>query len=114
MKDLITISDFAKVGMVVGEVKGCEGVEGSNKLLKLLVFFGNELGEKIIYSGIKAWYTPESLVGRKLIFVVNLQPKKFIINGVEVESQGMLVAVGDNDAVLYTLDKDIEPGTEIR
>lgn len=111
MKDTIPFSDFAKLDLRIGEVRGVEVVEGSNKLLKLTVFFGEEIGTRTIYAGIKAWYPPESLVHRKLIFVVNLEPKKFVINGAELESQGMLLAAGDDFAALYSFDQDLTPGT---
>ena len=113
MKPQIPFSDFAKLDIRIGEVRGVEEVEGSNKLLKLTVFFGDEIGTRTIYAGIKQWYAPESLVGRKLGFVVNLESKKFVINGIEHTSEGMLVAAGVGEAVIYHFDKDLPPGTSL-
>lgn len=113
VKPIIPFSDFAKLDLKIGEIRDASKVEGSNKLLKLSVFFGDELGTKIIYAGIKQWYAPESLVGRKLAFVVNLKGKKFVINGVEHTSEGMLIAAGDGEAVIYRFDKDLPSGTSL-
>lgn len=113
IKDLIEITDFAKIDFRVGEVKTAQKVEGSTKLLKLEVFFGEEVGTKTIFSGIAQWYDPEKVAGRKLIFVINLQPKKFVINGVQLESQGMLVAAGDETASLYIFDQDLPAGSVV-
>lgn len=113
--DQITIDEFSKVEMRVGEVVACQEVLGSDKLLELHVNFGEEVGERVIFSGIKKWFTPESMVGRKLIFVINLQPKKFKIGENEYESNGMLVAAGGHDkAVLYRFDEDLPVGTILR
>lgn len=115
MKDTIPFSDFAKLELRVGEIEGVEEIEGSEKLLKLTVFFGEDIGRRTIYAGIKKWYPPDKLTGRKLGFVVNLEPKKFIINRVELVSEGMLVAAsGGTNAVLYTFDQDLPPGSILR
>lgn len=107
MKPQITIDDLSKLDMRVGEVVAAEEVEESNKLLKLTVDFGDFT--RIIYSGIKKWYTADSLLNKKFIFVVNLAPKEFKF-GV---SEGMILAAGDEEAVLYNFDKDIKNGTAI-
>ena len=113
VKPTISFSDFSKLDLRVGKVLVAVAVPGSEKLLQLTVFFGDELGTKIIYAGIKPWYAPESLVGRKLAFVVNLESKKFVINGVALESQGMLLAAGDEFVALYNFDKDLPPGATV-
>lgn len=113
-KPQITFEDFSRLDLRVGEVVEAKELELSRNLLELVVDFGSELGRKTIYAGIKKWYQPESLVGRKLIFVVNLEPKKFKIGDLEYESQGMMVASGENEAVLYTFDKDLPSGTMVR
>lgn len=53
--------------------------------------FGDEIGQRTIYAGIQEWYAPDTLTGRKLAFVVNLQPRKFVINGVEHISEGTII-----------------------
>ena len=70
----ISIEDFAKVEMRVGEVKSAERVAGANKLLKLLVDIGSETRQ--IVAGIAETYSPEQLLGKKIVVVVNLQPRK--------------------------------------
>jgi len=82
----ITIEDFAKVEMRVGQVRSAERVAGADKLLKLLVDIGDEVRQ--VVAGIAEVYKPEDLVGRKLIVVVNMQPRK--LRG--VESNGMVLA----------------------
>ena len=75
MKSQITIDDFSKLDLRVGEVINITDMPDSNKLLRLEVNFGDFT--RIIYSGIKKWYSPESLQGRKFIFVVNLAPRTY-------------------------------------
>ena len=107
MKPQITIEDFLKLDLRVGEVVSAETVDGSNKLLKLTVNFGEFT--RIIYSGIKKWYTADSLLNKKFVFLVNVIPKKFKFG----TSEGMILAAGDDEAVLYNFDKDIKNGTTI-
>lgn len=115
MKPQINFDDFGKLDLRVGEVREVRDVDGSEKLLELHVDFGSEIGQRIIYAGIKAWYTPETLIGRKLIFVVNLAPKKFKIGKNEFVSEGMLLAgINDEKAVLYSFDEDLPVGAVLR
>ena len=87
MKPIITYEDFAKLDLRVGEVVNCEEKEGSEKLLRLTVDFGEE-GARNILSGIKQWYNPEELKGKQFVFVFNLAPRKMMGE----ESQGMILA----------------------
>lgn len=111
VKPQITIDDFAKLDLRVGEVVTAEDVPGSEKLVKLTVDFKDQ--KRIIYAGIKKWYGPENLRGRKFIFVINLAPRVFKINNEEHTSDGMLIAAGDSQATLYTFDSDLENGTTV-
>lgn len=107
----ITIDDFAKVEMRVGEVRAAERVPGTTKLLKLRVNVGTE--ERQIVAGIAEAYAPEQLVGKKIVVVVNLEPHK--IRG--VESQGMLVAatVGEEGRpVIATFTEEVPPGARLK
>ena len=107
----ISIEDFAKVEMRVGEVKSAERVAGANKLLKLLVDIGSETRQ--IVAGIAETYSPEQLLGRKIVVVVNLQPRK--LRG--VESNGMLVAASvgaEGRPVLATFAEDVEVGARLK
>ena len=107
----ISIEDFAKVEMRVGEVKSAERVAGANKLLKLLVDIGSETRQLV--AGIAETYAPEQLLGRKIVVVVNLQPRK--IRG--VESNGMIVAASvgaEGRPVLATFAEEVEVGARLK
>lgn len=114
--DEINIKDFQKIDIRIGKVLEATDVAGSEKLIRQVVDFGEELGERIIFSGIKKWYKPEDLIGRLLPYVVNLEPRK--MPGGE-ESQGMLMAAAPKDdehqetASLFEVDKTVPPGTKV-
>lgn len=106
---IITIDDFAKVRLTVGQVLSCEPVEGSNKLLKIQVDIGTE--QRQVVSGIADWYRPEDLTGKKIILVSNLKPAK--LRG--VESQGMLLAADtESGARVLFVDDAVPVGSRIR
>jgi methionyl-tRNA synthetase len=108
---LISIEDFAKVDMRVGEVKSAERVPGATKLLKLLVDIGSEVRQ--VVAGIAEYYEPEKLIGMKVVLVTNLQPRK--LRG--VESNGMIVAasVGEQGRpVLVTFKEEVENGARLK
>lgn len=84
---MITFEEFKKCDIRIGEVLSVEKVENADNLLKLEVDFG-EFKRQVV-SGIAKWYEPEDLKGKKLPFIVNLEPRTF--RG--IESQGMLMAV---------------------
>jgi methionyl-tRNA synthetase len=106
---LITIEEFAKLDLRVALVKSAEKIPGSKKLLKLEVDLGGEVRQ--IVSGIADAYTPESLVGRKVVLVANLKPAKLM----GVESFGMVLAASlDGKAVLCAFDADVPPGTKVK
>ena len=92
----------------IGTVKTAEHIPDTDKLLRLTVDFGEEAHRQIV-SGIAAYVSePESLIGRQLAFVTNLEPR--IIRG--YESNGMLFAVGNDDTFAFlTPDKEVPPGT---
>ncbi|MDR2012330.1 MAG: methionine--tRNA ligase [Rhodanobacter sp.] len=99
---LISIDDFAKLDLRIGKVLACEFVEGSDKLLRIDLDAG-ELGQRQIFSGIRAAYdAPEKLIGRHVVFIANLAPRKMRF-GV---SQGMILCAGDGGADLFLLDVD--------
>jgi len=107
--DQIKYDDFAKVEFKIGEIKEAVEVEGSEKLLKLQVDFGEEKLRNV-FSGIKKWYKPEDLIGKKTVFVTNIEAKK--VMG-EV-SEAMIFAAGDDEEVsLLFLDKDKKNGTKV-
>lgn len=108
MKDLITYDDFSKLDIRIAKVLNAEPIEGADKLLKLTLDAG-ELGERTVASGIKQWYSPEDLVGKTVVYLANLQPR--MLRG--VESQGMIIAAGGDEAILLTPEKEVTPGTVI-
>ncbi len=98
MKPVISFEDFDKIDLRVGTVVNCEEKEGSEKLLRLTVDFGEEK-TRVILSGIKQWYSPDDLKGKQFVFVVNLAPRKMMGE----ESQGMLLAAeGEKPEPLQT------------
>ena len=110
-KPVIDYEDFAKMELRVGEIIACEEVPNSKKLLKETVKIGSEV--RTILSGIKKWYKPEDMVGKKVMVICNLAPRK--IAG--IESQGMLLCAesAEGEISLMTPDKadNIEGGAEI-
>ena len=105
----ITIDDFAKVQLRVGEIIACEKVEKSSKLLHETVKFGNET--RSVVSGIAKHYKPEELVGKKVVFVTNLAPRKVC----GIVSEGMILAAEDENGTLSLIvpDKDINSGANL-
>jgi len=108
----ISIEDFAKVEMRVGQIKTAERIVGADKLLKLTVDIGTEIRQ--ICAGIAQYYEPEKLIGRKVAVVVNLAPRK--LRG--VESNGMIVAASvgpEGRPVLAGFpDEDVEIGARLK
>ena len=108
-KPLIAYDDFARLRMQVGEIISCEAVKGSKKLLCSQVRIGSETRQ--ILSGIRTWYTPEDLVGKKVCVLVNLAPRKMA----GLLSEGMLLCAEDGTGNLALLqpETDIPSGAEI-
>jgi methionyl-tRNA synthetase len=106
----ITIDDFTKVELRVAQVKHAEKVKGADKLLRLEVDLGTEVRQ--IVAGIALAYEPEKLIGRKIVIVDNLQPRK--LRG--LESNGMLLAasIGDGQPVLAGFLEDVPVGARLK
>jgi len=109
--DTITIDDFMKIDLRVGLVLSAEPVKGADKLLHLKIDIG-EPQPRTILAGIAKYYEPAKLVGRKVVIVANLAPRK--MRG--IESQGMVVAasIEDGPAVLAGFLEDIQPGARLK
>ena len=105
--ELISIDYLDKIKLKVAKVLEAERVEGSEKLLKLQVSLGNE--QRQIVAGLQKYYAPEELVGKKVVIVANLKPAK--LKG--IESQGMVLAAGDDIVKVITVDGDVEEGAEV-
>ena len=107
----IGIEDFAKAELKSAEIKACEPVKKAKKLLKLTLDDGSGV-DRTVASGIAKWYTPDELVGKKVIVVSNLKPATLC----GVESQGMILAAdaGEDDVKVVFLDSSIPNGSKIR
>ncbi len=105
----VSIDDFAKLQFKVGEIVACEKVKKSKKLLCSQVKIGDETRQ--ILSGIAKYYTPEEMVGKKVMVITNLKPAKLA----GMESQGMILCAEDaeGNVILMTPEKDIASGSEI-
>ncbi len=110
MKDLISFAEFAKIDLRVGKVVEAKIPEGSEHLIELRVSFGEE-GERTIFAGIKQWYLSDELKGKKLVFVLNMAPKKTPFG----ESEGMLLAVDSGEGKPLVIEVDqAEEGAKLR
>jgi methionyl-tRNA synthetase len=110
-KPMIQFDDFEKLDLRVAEIKAAEKVEKADKLLKLLIALGDET--RTVVSGIAAHYSPEEVVGRKVLFLANLAPRK--IRG--IESQGMILMAEDAHGSLSFLSPEkaeIPGGAEVK
>ena len=108
----ISIDDFTRLDLRIGKVLACEFVEGSDKLLRFELDAG-ELGKRQIFSGIRTSYAePEKLVGRNVVFIANLAPRKMRF-GI---SEGMILSAGFDGGALALLDADdgAQPGMPVR
>ena len=108
-KPLISIEDFAKVELKTAKVMACEKVEKSKKLLKLTVKLGEET--RTVVSGIAGAYSPEELIGKKLIMVTNLKPAKLC----GIMSEGMILCAEGADGTLSFLapEREVEDGSPV-
>lgn len=104
----ISFDDFLKVELKIGTILEAEEVEGAEKLIKLKVDLGEETPRQIL-AGIKQWYSLDDLVGKQVVVVANLEPRKMM----GLESQGMMLMAGD-EPVLLMPQKEVPAGTKIR
>jgi|TARA_B100000470_G_scaffold183368_1_gene148277 methionyl-tRNA synthetase len=104
----ITIEDFIKVDLRVGKIIDAEEVEDSRKMLKLLVDIGEE--KRTIYAGVKKSYTPEDLLNKLVIVIINLKPREMKFG----TSDGMMLATQNNDEIIILQpEKDVMPGSKV-
>ena len=105
----ISFEEFSKVKLVVGKIVEAESIPGYKKLLKLKVDVGD--GIRDILSGIAIYYSPEELIGKRVIICINLNPKRI---GTLI-SQGMILAAEGDDGkpILITTSEDVRPGSKI-
>jgi methionyl-tRNA synthetase len=104
----ITIEDFIKVDLRVGKIIDAEEVEDSRKMLKLLVDIGEE--KRTIYAGIKKSYSPEDLLNKLVIVIINLKPREMKFG----TSDGMMLATqNDDEIIILQPEKDVMPGSKV-
>lgn len=106
---MISFEDFKKLDLRMAKILEAEKIDGSEKLLKLKIDLGDE--KRQIVAGIAQFYKSEDLIGKEIVVVANLEPKKLM----GIESQGMLLAANVNDQpVILIPEKEVPPGTKIR
>jgi methionine--tRNA ligase beta chain len=107
----MTIDEFKQSDLRVGKVVSAERVEGSEKLLKLMVDLGEESGSRQILSGIGKWYAPEDMMGKTVVIIANLDPRMMM----GMESRGMLLAAGSAEGrpVILTTSEEVVPGAKV-
>jgi len=105
---MISFEDFQKIDLRIGKILKVEKVEKSEKLLKLIIDLGKE--KRQLVAGISQFYKPEDLIGKEIVVVANLEPKKIM----EIESQGMLLAADkEGEPIILIPEKEVPPGTKI-
>src|SRR5271156_5638824 len=109
--NMISIDDFLRIDLRVAKVLNAELLAGADKLLKLRVDLG-EIGEREIFAGIRAAYDPAALVGRLIVVVANLEPRKMRFG----TSEGMMLAAGPGGADIFVLSPDAgaAPGMRVK
>ncbi len=110
MDGFIEYEDFAKLDLRVGRVVEAEPVPNSRKLVKLIVDIGGE--RRQVLAGLAKWYKPEDFIGKLVIVVANLKPKRMA----GLVSQGMVLAApcGDGEKpVLLTVEEPVQPGAKV-
>jgi methionyl-tRNA synthetase len=108
-KEVIEMSEFAKLDLRIGKIMNAERIEGSKKLIKLNVDVGNEMRQLV--AGIAEEYTPERLIGKLVPVLVNMKPAKLM----GVESRGMILAGEVNGKpILLHPDREVPAGSRIR
>ncbi len=115
--DQIEYDDFAKVEFKIGEIKEAIEVEGSEKLLKLQVDFG-EKSLRTVFSGIKKWYQPKDLINKKTVFVTNIKPRKMMgeISEAMIFAASTITNIDglkEENAILLFPESDLPVGSKV-
>ena|SRR3989338_828366 len=109
-KTPITYNLFAQLDFRIGEVLSAEPVGKSEKLLALTVDLGEDYGKREILAGVAQYYKPEEIIGKKMIFLANLEYRKMMGR----ESQGMMIAAGQDKPILIEVDPGVPNGSSLR
>ena len=111
-EEIVSFDEWQKLDLRVAKIIKVEDIEGADKLYKLTLDVGSEIGKRVICAGIKQYYSKEELKGKKIIVFVNLTPRK--MKG--IESQGMLLAASTEDhekVILIKPKSDVNPGLSV-
>lgn len=106
---MINIEDLAKVEIRLGKILGVEEVEGSEKLYRLSVDFGEECPRQVL-SGIRKYFDKDFLLNKQFAFVTNLEPRKIM----GLESQAMILATGEDSLALLAPTTEMPSGSKMR
>ncbi len=111
-ESLVSFDEFKRIRLKVGKVLEAERIPGSKKLLKLIIDLGDE--KRQVIAGLAPWYSPEEFIGKHVIVVTNLEPKKLM----GYESQGMILATCSEEGskkrpVLLTVEDEVRPGADV-
>ena len=107
-KNYVGIEDFLRLDLRLAKVMEAEKVEGSEKLLRLKLSLGDE--ERTVVAGIAKFYLPEELVGKKVLMLANLKPKKIF----GIESEGMILVFSDGETMsLIVPDREVKEGAKV-
>lgn len=106
---MINIEDLQKVEIKIGKILSVEEVEGSEKLYKFMVDFGEENNRQVL-SGIKKFFEKDFLIGKQFAFITNLEPRKMM----GLESQAMILATGDESLALLNPTIEVKNGSQMR
>lgn len=105
---MVNFEEFKKIELKIGKIKEATALVGSNKLLVLKIDLGEEVRQ--ILAGIAKSYSPENLIGKEVVVVVNLEPRQIM----GLESEGMVLAVGtEKGPILITPEKEVLPGSKV-
>jgi methionine--tRNA ligase beta chain len=106
----ISFEEFQKLDLRIGKIMEATQIPGSRDLIRLMVDFGTETRQAV--AGLVQWYQPQELVGKKCLFILNLQKRKVM----GVESQCMILAAEDAEGIVTVLqpEKDVAEGSKIR
>jgi len=113
VEGIVNFSDWEKIDLRIGEILEVEDIENADKLYKLIIDLGSELGKRSVCAGIKKHYSKKDLIGKKVVVFINLAPRK--LKG--IESQGMILAAvsdDESDVVLLSPEKDADAGSKVR
>lgn len=111
MKDSIKYEDFGKLDIRAGLIVEADAPEWSEKLIRYVIDFGDGVGKRTLFSGIRAWYKPEDLIGKKVPVILNMEPKKM---GKEFSVGMVLMVDGKEKPVMIFLADEVEVGSVVR